>query len=435
MNQKLGWQLQDWLDYLENLHPVEIDLGLDRVSEVYSRLGKPRPAGKIISVAGTNGKGSVCTHILALATAAGLTSASYTSPHLLSFNERFCIRGEWAKDDTICLAFAQIELARAEISLSYFEFATLAGILLMAEQHLDIAVFEVGLGGRLDAVNILDADCVVVTSIALDHQQWLGNDRECIAQEKAGIFRDLENSTAGKEFLQSIIIGERDVPKTLQLAVNQSNQDALYLGRDFEWHVVAGSANNIAIEFASNRSAQILLCSPLNAPIQNDNLVMSYCALSAVVENLSIDTHKLISEFANMQLRGRLELISDKPAIYVDVAHNPAAAAVLVSWLKANVIQGKTWAVCAMFADKDATGVCKIIDPLVNGWFLAGLGSSRGQSAQALQLEIETKRPVSCFSSVASALQAASELAARDDRILVFGSFLTVEQAIRYWNE
>ena len=438
MSKNAGWQLNEWLNYLEVLHPVEIDLGLERVKKVYKRLGCPRPATRIISVAGTNGKGSVTAHITAMATAAGLKCGSYTSPHLLAFNERFNICGQWAGDKDICRAFVRIEQARAEISLSYFEFSTLAGILLMARKPLDLAVFEVGLGGRLDAVNILAADCAVITSIALDHQDWLGNDRELIAVEKAGIFRQWD--TAGN-FNQSIIIGDRQPPLSLSQAVTDSQQTAACLGVDFDWRQLADT-DEISIYCNTGGEEIQLPESPLAAPIQNDNLAVAFCALRAIGADLSIDITRLQTEFAQMELRGRLEQISHKPDIFADVAHNPAAAKVLASWLQSvksdrKKIAGKIWCVCAMLSDKDAAEVCRIIDPWVDNWLLAGLGGSRGQSAEALQDKIMAgiRPPQRCFPDVPHALHAASELAATDDLILVFGSFLTVEQAIRHWNE
>lgn len=433
MSSKLGWQLDDWLSYLEHLHPQEIDLGLKRVAEVYHRLDSPCPAGKIIIVAGTNGKGSVTAHITALATAAGLKAGSYTSPHLLTFNERFSICGQWAGSEAICKAFIRIETARVDISLSYFEFSTLAGILLLADQLLDVAVFEVGLGGRLDAVNILDADCAVITSIALDHQDWLGDTLDQIAREKAGIFRCLRNNP---NFRQSIIIGEREPPPGLVDAVTVSGQGVSWLGTDFDWRKDLNVAE-IKINCRSELNDQVLPTSPLAAPVQNDNLAVAFCALSAVAGNLCLDMASLTSEFNKLQLRGRLEKISSSPDIYVDVAHNPAAAEVLVAWLKSRKNTGRTWAVCAMLKDKDSVEIGRIIDPWVAGWYLAGLEGPRGQTAESLQANVARvlEQPHHCYPNVPTALQVASELAATDDLILVFGSFLTVEQAIRYWNE
>ncbi len=433
------WQLADWLAYLEKLHPREIDLGLERVAEVYQRLGKPRPGKQIISVAGTNGKGSVCAHLTALAAAAGLSCGSYTSPHLLAYNERFRINGQLATDINICLAFAQIETARAEISLSYFEFSTLAGILLMAEQDLDIAVFEVGLGGRLDAVNMLDADCAIITSIDLDHQQWLGNSRELIALEKAGILRSFTAAVAHHR--QSIVIGDRQPPDSLLRAVSESRQSAAFLGRDFDWQQTNDSAE-ITLSYSASVEKIKLPRSPLPAPIQNDNLVVAFQALDSIITPLLLDPVKLLAEFKRMPLRGRLEKIASQPDVFLDVAHNPAAAEVLATWLKLRraqqrVSRTKVWAVVAMLADKDALTVCKIIDPWVTSWHLAGLCGPRGQSAEELQKAISPglQQSQRQYETVSLALEVVRELAAPHDLILVFGSFLTVEQAIRYWNE
>ncbi|MCF6225221.1 MAG: bifunctional folylpolyglutamate synthase/dihydrofolate synthase [Xanthomonadales bacterium] len=433
------WQLNDWLTYLEKLHPQEIDLGLERVAEVYQRLGKPRPGKQTISIAGTNGKGSVCAHLTALAAASGLSCGSYTSPHLLAYNERFRINGQLATDKNICLAFAQIETVRAEISLSYFEFSTLAGILLMAEQDLDIAVFEVGLGGRLDAVNILDADCAIITSIDLDHQQWLGNSRELIALEKAGILRSF-TAEAGSH-RQSIVIGDRQPPDSLLRVVLESQQSAAFLGSDFDWHQTEDGVE-ISLSYSASVEKIKLPTSPLPAPVQNDNLVVAFQALDFLIKPLLLDTAKLLAEFKRMPLRGRLEQIASQPDVFLDVAHNPAAAEVLATWLKHHMVQQgvprtKVWAVVAMLADKDVLTVCQIIEPWVTSWHLAGLCGPRGQSAEELQKAISPglQQPQRQYETVSLALEVVRELAAPHDLILVFGSFLTVEQAIRYWNE
>ena len=430
MRHKSKWALAEWLSYLETLHPQSMDLGLERIGEVYKLLGKPRPAEKIISIAGTNGKGSVCAHIIALAQASGYSCASHTSPHLLAFNERIQIGNTPVNDKLICQAFIEIEIARGEISLSYFEFATLAAILIMANTELELAVFEVGLGGRLDAVNILDADAVVISSIALDHQQWLGNTRNSIAIEKAGVFRKADRMK------QSLIIGDRDPPAALVQAVQDSSQQAFYLGKDFEWQ-----ANVSAITVSYAQQQLNLPNSPLSAPIQNDNLAVAWCALYELMKTrglpAKLDRKHLHKLFKNLKLRGRLEKISSSPDIYVDVAHNLAAAEMLAKWLAMNPIKGKTWAVCAMLADKDHHQVLAAVDPVVSGWYLAGLTGMRGQSAEALlnSAQAAISKPVRQYDNVQRALDVASELARAGDRIIVFGSFFAVEQAIRFQNQ
>ncbi len=430
MSIKASWSLNQWLSYLETLHPQSMELGLERITKVYESLGCPRPANKIISIAGTNGKGSVTAHITALAMAAGYSCGSHTSPHLLVFNERIQIDNKLVNDAEICQAFLEIEAARGEVSLSYFEFATLAAILILAAANLDLAIFEVGLGGRLDAVNILDADAVVVSSIAMDHQQWLGNDRDSIAVEKAGIFRSRE------QLQQALIIGDRDPPTALRQAVQASAQEAFYLGAEFDWQP---SSTGITIN-CGNRKFD-LPKSPLLAPIQNDNLAMAWRVLDAVLaaDNLSnrLDKSVLDKLFNKIGLRGRLEKIASSPAVYVDVAHNPAAAGVLYQWLTSRPIKGKTWAVCAMLADKDHQEVLASVDKAVDAWFLAGLTGPRGQSAESLFASAQAgiSKRVRKYDDVPLALNIAIELARADDRIIVFGSFLAVEQAIRSQNQ
>ncbi len=430
MSIKTSWSLNQWLSYLETLHPQSMELGLERITKVYASLGCPRPAKKIISIAGTNGKGSVTAHITALAMAAGYSCGSHTSPHLLVFNERIQIDNKLVADAEICQAFLKIEAARGEVSLSYFEFATLAAILVLAVANLDIAVFEVGLGGRLDAVNILDSDGVVISSIAMDHQQWLGNDRDSIAIEKAGIFR------SKAQIQQALVIGDRDPPTALRHAVQASAQEAYYLGEQFDWQ-----DNSKGITISCETRQLELPKSPLLAPIQNDNLAMAWRVLDAVVaaDDLSnrLDISVLEKLFKKLGLRGRLEKIASSPAVYVDVAHNPAAAKVLCQWLTSRPIKGKTWAVCAMLADKDHEEVLAYLDKAVNAWFLAGLEGPRGQSAEALFASAKAgiSKRVRKYENVPLALNVAIELARADDRIVVFGSFLAVEQAIRSQNQ
>ncbi len=430
VSKKNHWSLSQWLSYLENLHPKTIDLGLGRVAEVYSLLGRPRPAKKIISIAGTNGKGSVVAHITALAMACGYSCGSHTSPHLLAFNERIQVAGRPVDDLLICQAFLQIETARGGISLSYFEFATLAAILLMAVADLDLAVFEVGLGGRLDAVNILDADVAVITSIALDHQQWLGNSRTSIALEKAGIFR------AAEQLPQALVIGDREPPVSLLQAVQQSAQPAYFLGGEFDWQT-----DNDGIRIDCGKHTINLPASPLLAPIQNDNLTVAWCALSGAMPATELmqklDRVRLERLFKALPLRGRLEKISSYPDIYVDVAHNPAAAEILSQWLESNPTAGKTWAVCAMLADKDHEQVLACIDKSVNGWYLADISGVRGQTGEALLVSSRgsISKPVRVYSDIKIALRAAVELARLEDRIIVFGSFLAVARVITVQNQ
>lgn len=413
--------LSDWLAQLERRHPRGIDLGLERVGRVWRALGAPRPARRVVTVGGTNGKGSTVAFIEAAARALGWRVGAYTSPHLLRYNERIRIDGDDQDDAAIVAAFERIEAARGDISLSYFEFGTLAALLLMAAADLDLAILEVGLGGRLDAVNIIDADVAVVTTVALDHQDWLGDTRAAIAREKAAIARP------GRP----LIVGERDAEPALLEAAEAISARVLRLGRDFAGQ--PGEDDSWAFR-SPTLTAPLPTRLPLPAPVQRDNALT---ALAALIElDPDIDAVAAARGLARARLPGRLQRVASEPEVLVDVGHNPQAAQVLADWL-AGVDGGRvTDAVFSALGDKDIAGIVAPLLPHVRHWHLAGLEQAgpRGLPVADLAARLRDVLPEGVTRShadVAEALRAARADAPDDGRVLVFGSFLTVAAALR----
>lgn len=395
--------LDAWLAELERRHPRAIELGLDRVERVWRALAAPAPAKRVITVGGTNGKGSTVAFIEAAAGALGWRVGTYTSPHLFRYNERIRLFGADADDTAIVAAFERIEAARGDTPLTYFEFGTLAALLLMAEASLELAVLEVGLGGRLDAVNIIDADVSVVTTVALDHQDWLGETRAQIGREKAGIAR------AGRPF----VVGERNAEPALLAAAEAAGARVFQLGRDFDG-LPATAPKRL----------------PLAAPCQEDNAATALAALVAL--DADVDMAKAATGLASARLAGRLQTLRVRPDIVVDVGHNPQAASVLADWLGAH--PAATDAVFSALADKDIEGITGALAPHIRRWHLAGLETvtSRGLNATALAQRLAgiiASDSIVQHPTVVDALQAARAALRPDERLLVFGSFYTVAEA------
>jgi len=413
--------LDDWLDYQQRVHPSAIALGLDRIRTVWGRLGAPSPAPVVITVGGTNGKGSTVAFLDAMLRAAGRRTGVYTSPHLLRYNERIRIDGEEASDAALVAAFERIEAARSRdgeaIALTYFEFGTLAALLLFAEAGLGVAVLEVGLGGRLDAVNLVDADAAIVTTIDLDHQDWLGNDRDSIGREKAGIFR------AGRP----AIVAEAHPPAGLLDAAIAAGADLRRLGRDFTMEVDGDgwrwTASGMAVSVP--RPALAAPCQPLNA-------AGAIAALHALRERLGWHPAALAEGIVRARAAGRLQRFGGAVELVVDVAHNPQAAAVLAAWLRAVPCAGRTIAVFGALADKDVAGVTAALQGLVSRWHLAGLDleTPRGLAAAALASQPAFVQPA-LHAGPDAALAAAIAEARPGDRVLAFGSFFIAAAALR----
>ena len=414
--------LPAWLDWQAGLSPKAIDLGLDRVAEVWARLGAPSLDAAVITIAGTNGKGSSVAFAEAILTAAGYRCGCYTSPHLLHYNERIRIDGRCAADEAISAAFARIDDARRDITLTYFEFGTLAALLLFADAGLDAVILEVGLGGRLDAVNLIDADVGVITGIALDHQDWLGEDREAIGYEKAGIMRRGRPVVfSGREMPDSVRAHARSIGALLQVA-----------GEDFQIERHAGQWDLLH----AARVRRALPLPGLRGAVQIENAAGVLVALDCLAGRLPIDQAAVRQGLLNARVAGRFEVRPGQPTWVLDVAHNPQAAQTLAANLGDLFVSGQTVAVCGMLADKDAAAVAATLAARFDRWYLVDLSDDpRGLRADALAKRVasvvDRERLVVC----GKPRQALAEVAARcggDDVVVVFGSFLTVSAAMAW---
>ncbi|MEJ2442347.1 MAG: bifunctional tetrahydrofolate synthase/dihydrofolate synthase [Exilibacterium sp.] len=422
--------LEAWLAWLEQLHPKEIELGLARIGIVAERLelvsgknkARQQPAPRIVTIAGTNGKGSCVATLEALLIETGYRVGSYTSPHLFHYCERIRIQGCNAAPETVCAAFEKIERVRDGVSLTYFEFGTLAAmeLFLHGRQSVDIVLLEVGLGGRLDATNLWDADVAVVTSIDLDHEIWLGSDRDSIAREKAGIFRRSRPA----------ICADPTPPAAIAAAAADCNAPLLQLGREFGSQVSDTGATWSWWGRASRGEEVSFAGLPLpNLPLP------SVAAALQVCNCLEIKLQRQIVQrvMEGLELPGRLQKINYKGLEFIlDVAHNPAAATYLATKLAAPTGAQKTFALVAMMADKDRRNTLCQLRPLVDYWFVSGLpGSIRAASAEDLETDLNHLggAAVKC-DTVAAALEQITREAAPGDRVLVLGSFLTVAAAL-----
>ena len=389
-------------------------MGLERVSQVAQSLGIA-PDFAIITVGGTNGKGSCCAMLEAILLHAGYRVGCYTSPHLLRYNERVRIGGQETADEVLCRAFERIEAARGGTTLTYFEFGTLAAMLAFAAAGVEVAILEVGLGGRLDAVNTFDADCALVASVDLDHQDYLGDTREAIGFEKAGIFR------AGRP----AICADAEPPATLVAHAREIGADLMVIDRDFgyvadaqQWRYWGPAGKRHGLPYPALRGG-----------FQLGNAAACLAALDSVRARLPVTAQDLRSGLLQAQVAGRFEVLPGRPLVILDVAHNPHAARALAANLASMPAGGRTLAVFAMLKDKDIGGVVAAVKPHISAWFVAAAGSGRGASAEELAAQLTrtgVSAPVLQFGDVAAAWQAACESAADNDKIVVFGSFLTV---------
>lgn len=411
--------LSDWLTYIEQQHPASIDMGLDRVRSVAQAMGLAQPGAHTIVVGGTNGKGSTVAFIEAIAQAAGWRVGAYTSPHLLRYNERVRIDGQDVSDAALIAAFNAIEDARGSTTLTYFEYGTLAALQVFGTAGLDLAVLEVGLGGRLDAVNIIDADVAVITTVDIDHSDWLGEDREAIGAEKAGIIRGWK----------PVILGETDPPSSVLARAYLLGANAIRGGSDF-------FADVIDAQHWRWRDVGFRIDLPmpsLRGPIQLRNAASAIAALRTL--DMPLPRAAISAGVANARIRGRLQQVErDGVAVLVDVGHNPQAARELAIALNAAPVAGRTVAVFAALQDKDAVGVVQALGEQVQDWHLAGLEGARAQTATALQARLHDTAAASgtCHASVADALHAALAGSAAGERVLVFGSFHTAAQALQW---
>jgi dihydrofolate synthase/folylpolyglutamate synthase len=411
--------LADWLAYLERIHPSVIDMGLERVSAVRHRLGLA-PAFPIITVGGTNGKGSVCAMLEAILSSAGYRVGLYASPHLLRYNERVRVGRREAEDAELTQAFGRVERARAPDSLTYFEFGTLAAMDIFIREKVDVAVLEVGLGGRLDAVNAFDAHCTVVTTVDFDHMDYLGPDRQSIGREKAGIFR------AGVP----AVCGDEEPPATLTDHAARIGAPLFLNGRDYgcnagrdDWQYWSLQGKRSALPYPALRGAY-----------QIANAATALAALEQLKDRLPVDMGAVRRGLVEVDLPGRFQVMPGRPVVILDVGHNPHAARGLAESLRALPAGGRLIAVFAMLKDKDIAGVARPLKELIDEWLVATLPGPRG--ADALRIEqalgsIGVSAAVSRFDSPADAYQCAIRSAGQNDKILVFGSFFTVGAVVR----
>ena len=408
--------LQDWLDFCERLHPVAIDMGLERVREVAGRLSL-RFECPVITVAGTNGKGSTCAMLEAILLQAGYRTGVYTSPHLVHFEERCRLSGASVAPADLAEAFAAVEADRGDVSLTYFEFSTLAILWRMSRAELDAVILEVGLGGRLDAVNIIDADCAVITSIDLDHMAILGPDRETIGREKAGIMRP------GR----TVVVSDPVPPQSVTACAEALGADLWRFGRDFnfsgdkqQWAWAGRGRRYSGMAYPALRGANQLV---------NASGVLA--ALEALRSRIPVTAQAVRNGLAMVELPGRFQIVPGEPVLVLDVAHNPHSVAALAENLDAMGFYPNTHAVFGAMADKDLPPMLQRLNPLVDRWYFTDLPLPRAAAARDLQQAWQaqnTRQDVttSVHADPHSALQAAISAADPADRIVIFGSFHTV---------
>ncbi|MEE4378631.1 MAG: bifunctional tetrahydrofolate synthase/dihydrofolate synthase [Candidatus Competibacteraceae bacterium] len=421
------YTLAQWLAWQETLHPKAIDPGLERVHEVAVRLGLHQPNYRVITVGGTNGKGSCVAFLDAILRTAGYRVGAYTSPHLLRYNERIRINGREVDDAALCHAFTRIDAARGAISLTYFEFGTLAALDIFREAGVEVAVLEVGLGGRLDAVNILDADAALITSIDLDHMEWLGPDRDSIGFEKAGIYR------AGRPAICA------DPSPPARLINHARNLGALFIqaGQDYTFQC---AATHWQWRHGSVAWEELPL-PKLFGRHQIANAAAALMTLHALSVQLPITIEAIRKGLEQAGTLGRFQIISGPVEWILDVAHNAHAANALAQGLRDRPCSGRTWVVLGMLADKDAATVIRPLNDLVDGWLVASLEGQRGRTGFQLANTLKQAgitASVVPFSGVPDACLAAARQAIPGDRIVVCGSFYTVAQALtvdkqRFW--
>lgn len=426
-----GTRLSEWLSYLEQLHPIHIDMGLSRIKQVCDAMGL-LPTFPVISVAGTNGKGSVCMMLSHMLCAAGYVTGTYTSPHLYHYKERVKINLCDVTEDRLLAAFHRIELARGKTTLTYFEFGTLAAMHIFMDQQVDIAILEVGLGGRLDAVNVFEPDVSAVVSIGMDHEHYLGSTREQISFEKAGVYR-----TAKPAFC-----GDPDPPQTLIDYAHSIGAKLRLLGRDYGFlgpFCEKTPLSKVALfhETASwtwwghHQRHDGLPLPALEGEHQLGNASLALAILEAISGRFPVDLMAIKQALLEVKWPGRFQIVPGYPVTILDVGHNPHAAVALRACLTQMPILGRTFAVFGMMADKDIAGVVKILGDQIDVWHLAAPNISRAASTQELTQIISNILPCAVVvphHTLSDAWYAARDSASQEDRILVFGSFYTVAE-------
>jgi len=414
--------LPEWLHWQETLHFTEVDPGLERIGQVWRALdGCSKLPFTVITVAGTNGKGSSVAMLECILRAAGYSTGTYTSPHILSYNERICIDGQPCSDDDICNVFNRIDTARQQTSLTYFEFATLAAVELFRENNIDIAILEVGMGGRLDAVNLFDTDIALITPISLDHTAWLGDNREQIGLEKAGIIR------ADKP----VVCSEISSPDSVLFHAKKLASPVYKAGKEFN----VTQHDNSWLWSNSENSWDNLPVPALEGYYQYQNAAAVLQVISLLIQQgFSISEQQIKTGLSTVKLAGRFQRIAGDIEQILDVTHNEQGARNLAKLLEEIPTTGRTLAVIGMLKDKDATKVASVLNASIDMWFAAGLGGSRGMTSEQLSEQLHQHIDLSQIKqsdTVELAHKQAWDYAEKGDRILIFGSFHTVEAVLR----
>lgn len=409
--------LAGWLAHIEQQHPSAIDLGLERVATVWRRMNCGISA-PVFTVGGTNGKGSTCAMLDCILRSAGYRTGRYSSPHLLHYNERVMVDGMALPDHALVAGFEAVDAGRGEVSLTYFEYGTLAALWLFARERLDALVLEVGLGGRLDAVNIIDADCAILSSIGIDHVGFLGATREAIGAEKAGIFRPGRPA----------VVADPDPPQSVREAADRAGARLLLIGRDFDF-----AADAQQWQYRGLDGRRVVLAHPaLRGRTQLRNASAAIAALQALEARLPVAMKDIRQGLAHVFVPGRFQTLPGRPQVILDVAHNPDAARVLADNLAAGGYAPDTIAVIGMLGDKDVEGVVRALAERVTRWHVAALGGARGGSGRELLQAVKALAGAPAFlhASPAEAFDAARRSAGENDKIVVCGSFLTVAEVM-----
>jgi dihydrofolate synthase / folylpolyglutamate synthase len=411
--------INEWLAWQEKSHPLTIDLGLKRVAKVYDALNHKAKKPITITVAGTNGKGSCVAYLEAIYMAQGYRVGAYTSPHILKYNERIKIAGIPLDDDRICQAFERIEKVRDNVSLSYFEFGTLAALDIFSGASLDIQLLEVGLGGRLDAVNIIEPDAAIISSIGIDHVAWLGQTRQAIGYEKAGIFRASVPA----------IVGDPNPPDSLMQAAKIKKACFYSMGKEFGY--VKHQAD--WQWFCGNKKISDLPEPGLKGEHQYRNASVAIMAVTCLEDRLPVDEKSIRKGLKSVNLPGRFQLIDGEIPILLDVGHNPEAVKTLVEYLTQNFPNRRIHAIFSMMKDKDIAEVLRIMNPVIHDWFFAPLSNARAATEQLMREIFLQQKIVSVsfgYTGFKDAFEAAKKQAANNDLLLVFGSFFLVSDCL-----
>lgn len=443
--------LEDWLSWQETLHLSEIDLGLERIGKVAKNLNLLKPSFPIITVAGTNGKGSTVAFLDAILRAEGYKTGAFTSPHLLNYNERIVLNGKQATDDIIIEAFSEIDKARRsikndegsieDVSLTYFEFSALAAMLIYQKQNVDVAIIEVGLGGRLDAANLWDTSLAIITSIGVDHIDWLGDDRDIIAVEKSGIMR---NGVP-------VISGDNNPPITIASEAKRIGARLQQINENFSYALVDHKKNNTWL-LKNNENSYELETPAMPGEFQLNNAATAITGLFSIQPILPVSIDSINKGLKSARVSGRLEILRTNPEWLIDVAHNPHAAKELAKYIQQNPVKGKTYALFSMLRDKDVNNVLEIMHGVIDEWHIVATEGSRGLGLSELKQHfsqfsqlpadkktkekveqsesVNTLNKVTSYATFKEACDALKNIAKDKDRVVAFGSFLVISEIL-----